>query len=77
MIVVITTFETREDVDKAKTDGLSVCATLRPDGSPLYFLVQEDATPEVVRRAAFEAVNERQLSTYEDSLLKIVEAKRD
>jgi glucuronate isomerase len=57
--------------------GLSVLATFKPDGQPVYVLVDEDATPDDCGRRSFRAKHGRDISGYEEFIQKLSERVPD
>jgi hypothetical protein len=58
---------------RASENGLIVCGTYLPDGTPRYFVVAPDASEAEVRRAAFTAREGRPMSGAEETLLRMAE----
>lgn len=67
----VKTYASREAVDEALPDGHTVCATLLPDSTPVYFTVALDATEDEVRDTAFQIREQRKLSDSERVLIAI------
>jgi len=69
----VKTYVTRAEADTAKTDGEVICATLLPDGTPVYFTVALDATEDEVRDLSFQIREDRKLNDSERVLIAIAE----
>jgi hypothetical protein len=59
----------------AHRTGNQLCATLAPDGEPVYFEMPSEASDEEVRQAAFAVRYGRKMSSTEQSLIRLAEAR--
>lgn len=60
----------------ALPEGHTLCGTYRGK-DPVYFYAPKDADDQQMRELSFEAQNDRQLSGYEQSLLRLAIAMKD
>lgn len=58
-------------------EGEVLCATLAPDGKPIYFPMPADSTDVDVRNEAFVRRNGRPMNRVEELFLNLAEARRE
>lgn len=70
----------RQSYEEAKAEadrlGLSLCGTLEPDGTPVYFTMPQGASDDEVEARAFRVRHGREMMPMERQLLTIARQRR-